>query len=136
MAGLFDRFPLGYSQVEHDGRRWGVTVRRSDDGRRRSITAVDLAGTEVVGANLYTTSSGVELLRPCEVPAADVEQLLEHARVVPERRDERSRYRRVLQRPTLRHPLLWLRHRRVLRELRHRGLPPDPTRPDEPLTGG
>ena len=39
--------PRGYSEGFFDGRRYGVSVQRSDDGRRNSLFARDLAGTDI-----------------------------------------------------------------------------------------
>jgi hypothetical protein len=40
--------PEGYSEGIYEGRRYGVSFRRSDDGRRNSLIARELAGTDVV----------------------------------------------------------------------------------------
>lgn len=68
----FRVLPEGYSQGVYDGRRFGLTVRRSEDGRRNSLFARDLAGTDIVSFNLYRLSSGKESLKPCEMSAEKV----------------------------------------------------------------
>ena len=68
----FERLPKGYSQGAHEGRRYGVIVNRSGDGRRNSLFARDLAGTDIVSFNLYRLSSGGTSLKPCEMPAEKV----------------------------------------------------------------
>ncbi len=68
---LFDRLPVGWSVVVHEGRRYGVTRTVHGDGRSQSIYAEALDGSEVVSANLYVVS-GDGVLRPCEMPAEKV----------------------------------------------------------------
>jgi hypothetical protein len=68
LARLVDRVPEGWSVVDHDGRRYGLTRVTRAGGRSSSIFARDLAGTDVVSANVYRTSTGY-VLRPCEMPA-------------------------------------------------------------------
>ncbi|MEH2594925.1 hypothetical protein V1278_001838 [Bradyrhizobium sp. AZCC 1577] len=50
--------PEGYSEGIYEGWRYGVSVRRSDDGRRNSLFARELAGTDIVSFNLYRLGSG------------------------------------------------------------------------------
>jgi len=64
--------PDGYSEGDYGGRRYGVTVKRSDDGRRSSLFARELAGTDIVSFNLYRLSGGRAALKPCEMPEAKV----------------------------------------------------------------
>ena len=64
--------PRGYSEGFFDGRRYGVSVQRSDDGRRNSLFARDLAGTDIVSFNLYRVTNGETLLRPCEMSSEKV----------------------------------------------------------------
>lgn len=68
----FGALPEGYSQGLYRGRRFGVTVRRSEDGRRNSLFARELAGTDIVSFNLYRLSSGKTSLKPCEMSAEKV----------------------------------------------------------------
>ena len=68
----FDRIPEGYSQGAYEGRRFGVTVKRSGDRRRNSLFAKDLAGTDIVSFNLYRFTSGKTSLKPCEMSAKKV----------------------------------------------------------------
>ncbi|WP_436286138.1 hypothetical protein [Rhizobium sp. LjRoot258] len=44
--------PQGYSEGAFMGRRYGVTLRRSKDGRRTSLFARELAGKDIVSFNL------------------------------------------------------------------------------------
>lgn len=85
-ADLMDALPTGWSTVMVDGRRWGVTITTHGDGASRSLQARELAGSAVVGANLYTTSSG-PVLRPCDVSSDTVVAFLRSATPVPPRDD-------------------------------------------------
>src|SRR3546814_1243319 len=60
-------FPAGYSEGIYEGRRYGVILRRSGDGRRNSLLARELAGTDIVSFNLYRLGSGNASLKPCEM---------------------------------------------------------------------
>jgi hypothetical protein len=66
-----DRVPEGWTVVDHDGRRYGLTRVTRAGGRSTSIFARELGGTDVVSANVYRTSTG-DVLRPCEMPADEV----------------------------------------------------------------
>ena len=68
----FEKLPEGYSEGAYDGRRFGVTVRRSEDGRRNSLFARELGGTDIVSFNLYRLSSGKISLKPCEMSTEKV----------------------------------------------------------------
>jgi hypothetical protein len=64
--------PSGYGEGVYEGLRYGVTVRKSRDGKRTSLFARALAGGDVVSFNLYRLRSGEDSLRPCEMPAEKV----------------------------------------------------------------
>ncbi|MFC0407473.1 hypothetical protein [Roseomonas elaeocarpi] len=64
--------PLGYSEGLCDGRRYGITLRASADGRRRWLFAEELGGTDRISCNLYQPAGRAPLLRPCEMPATKV----------------------------------------------------------------
>ena len=53
------------------GRRYGLRRTSRAGGRSVSIYAEQLGGSDVVSTNVYRTSGG-DLLRPCEMPAATV----------------------------------------------------------------
>ena len=72
---LLDRFPEGWSEWTHDGRRYAVTKTVRAGGRAVSLYAEELGGTDVVSTNAYFTSEAEEL-RPCEMPAAKVRAFL------------------------------------------------------------
>jgi hypothetical protein len=76
LSRLFARVPEGWSQVEYDGRRWGVTRTLHGDGRSEWILAEELGGTDLVSANLYRVG-GEDVLKPCEMPEQKVFDFLE-----------------------------------------------------------
>jgi hypothetical protein len=76
LSALFARVPEGWSRVEYDGRRWGLTRTVHAGGRTESILAAELGGTDLVSANLYRLD-GEDLLKPCEMPEAKVLAFLE-----------------------------------------------------------
>ena len=80
VAALLDRLPLGWSEVEHDGRRYGVTRSTQVGGRSQKLYAEELGGTDVVSANLYAAEDGRAFFRPCEMPAEKVLAFLTHLR--------------------------------------------------------
>ncbi len=68
----FENLPEGYNEGAYEGRRFGLIVRRSEDRRRNSLFARDLAGTDIVSFNLYRVALGKTSLRPCEMSAEKV----------------------------------------------------------------
>ena len=68
----FGKLAEGYSEGAYEGRRFGLIVRRSEDGRRNSLFARELAGTDIVSFNLYRTTSDITSLKPCEMSSAKV----------------------------------------------------------------
>lgn len=68
----FEKLPEGYSEGAYEGRRFSLIVRRSKDGRRSSLFAKELDGTDIVSFNLYRIASGRTLLKPCEMSAEKV----------------------------------------------------------------
>jgi hypothetical protein len=67
-----ESMPLGYSEGSYSGRRYGVTIKRSDDGRRWWLFGRDLGGTDIVSLNLYRPTTGRIVLRPCEMSVEKV----------------------------------------------------------------
>ncbi|WP_216851103.1 hypothetical protein [Acidisphaera sp. L21] len=63
--------PAGYSEGWFEGRRWGVTLHSSADGRRRWLYGKELGATKHVSFNLYSLAGGM-VLRPCEMPTEQV----------------------------------------------------------------
>lgn len=66
------RLPTGYLRGSFMGRTYGVTVTRSEDGKRTSLFAEELGGQDIVSFNLYSLSSGNEALKPCEMSSEKV----------------------------------------------------------------
>lgn len=86
--------PDGYMHSEFQGRRWGVTVRRSPDDRRLWLYGEELGGKDVVSFNLYAGSSDKRLLKPCEMSSTKVIEFVLYFKpdrsASPVTRDDRS----------------------------------------------
>ena len=67
-----DLLPTGYSMGWFLGRKYGVTVTRSADGKRVKLFARELGGQDIVSFNLYRLEDGVDALRPCEMSSEKV----------------------------------------------------------------
>ncbi|MFA6115255.1 MAG: hypothetical protein WC729_14745 [Sphingomonas sp.] len=67
-----EALPLGYTEGHFEGRRYGMTITRSGDGRRWWLFARELGGSDIVSLNLYRPSSGRIALRPCEMSVEKV----------------------------------------------------------------
>ena len=65
------RLPDGYVGGNFGGRAWGVTVKRSQDGKRIWLYGEELGGTDIVSFNLYRLGSR-PMLKPCEMSSAKV----------------------------------------------------------------
>lgn len=68
----FGKLTEGYSEGAYKGRRFGLIVRRSEDGRRSSLFARELAGNDIISFNLYRVTSGRTSLKPCEMSSEKV----------------------------------------------------------------
>lgn len=75
LRSMFERLPEGWSLATYDGRRYGVTRTVAVGGRAQSVLAEELAGTDLVSANLYRVGDE-DLLRPCEMPERKVLEFL------------------------------------------------------------
>ncbi|GAA1423792.1 peptide methionine sulfoxide reductase [Agrococcus citreus] len=80
LDGLVARVPLGWSRQLVDGRAWGISRTDRAGGRSSTIDGEELGGAGRMSANVWRTAAGT-LLRPCEMPA---EQVLEVLRALPE----------------------------------------------------
>lgn len=68
----FDALPVGgYGGTAH-GKRWRVTKTIMANGRSQKLEAEELGGTGYVSMNLYRLADGSAILKPCEMPEADV----------------------------------------------------------------
>jgi hypothetical protein len=54
----------------------GLTVTRSEDGRRWWLFARELGGSDIVSLNLYRPKSGKIALRPCEMSVEKVSEFV------------------------------------------------------------
>lgn len=72
---LLAAIPEGWSRAEVGGRAWGITRVTRAEGKVISVDAERLGDTERLGANVWITAEG-PVLKPCEVPAERVLQLL------------------------------------------------------------
>lgn len=75
LAALVDRIPVGWTSVEFGGRRWGLGRADHAGGRTSTIEAEELGGAGRVGANVIRLTGG-SVLKPCEMPAAEVLEFL------------------------------------------------------------
>ncbi len=71
LAALVDRVPEGWTAVSYRARGYGLRRTSRAGGASITIYAEELGGTDLVSANVYRTRHG-DVLRPCEMPAADV----------------------------------------------------------------
>lgn len=76
LADLLDRVPEGWTPVSYDGRTYGLSRTMHAGGRSISILARELGGTDLVSANIYSTSKGHQL-HACEMPDQKVLDFLE-----------------------------------------------------------
>ena len=66
------RLPRGYVDGNFGGRPWGVTVKRSQDGKRTWLYGQELGGTDIVSFNLYLLIGSGPMLKPREMSSAKV----------------------------------------------------------------
>ncbi|KXG86959.1 hypothetical protein [Agrobacterium bohemicum] len=66
------RLSDGYVDGNFSGRPWGVTVKRSEDGKRIWLYGEALAGTDIVSFNLYRLAGSRMILKPCEMSSTKV----------------------------------------------------------------
>ncbi|MGI9436696.1 MAG: hypothetical protein ACR2Q4_18020 [Geminicoccaceae bacterium] len=64
--------PVGYSEGHYRGRRYGVTLSVSADGKRRKLFAEELGGIDRISFNLYMLAGEKIQLKPCEMPESEV----------------------------------------------------------------
>lgn len=68
---LLQALPCGYSEVEYQQRRYGLSKSVYNQGRSLKLFAEELGGTDFVSLNYYITKSG-HYLKPCEMPREKV----------------------------------------------------------------
>ncbi|MFK0164905.1 hypothetical protein [Rhizobium sp. NPDC090279] len=80
------QLPDGYMEGRFQGQPWGVTVRRSADGKRIWLYGEELGGTDVVSFNLYMLSGARLTLKPCEMSSSKIFDFVAGFRPIPMRR--------------------------------------------------
>ncbi|MEH7840010.1 hypothetical protein V7796_31240 [Rhizobium laguerreae] len=66
------KLPEGYVDGHFGNRPWGVTVKRSKDGKRTWLYGEELSGSDIVSFNLFQLAGTGSLLKPCEMSSAKV----------------------------------------------------------------
>ncbi|MBY5410889.1 hypothetical protein HFO98_20970 [Rhizobium leguminosarum] len=66
------KFPDGYIDGYFGSRSWGVTVERSEDGKRAWLYGEELGGTDIVSFNRLSMAGPGSMLKPCEMSSAKV----------------------------------------------------------------
>jgi hypothetical protein len=66
------KLPDGYVNGHFGDRPWGVTVKRSEDGKRTWLDGEELSGADIVSFNLYRLARSGSILKPCEMSSAKV----------------------------------------------------------------
>lgn len=67
LAELVDRVPEGWTEVSYEDRGYGLSRTTRANGKVVSVLARELGGSDLVSANIYTTSKGHQL-HACEMP--------------------------------------------------------------------
>lgn len=71
MHEIILKIPLGYSEVDYNNRRYGMTRADFNDGKSLKVYAEELGGTDFISFNYYITTKD-EYLKPCEMPEQKV----------------------------------------------------------------
>jgi len=66
------KLPEGYVDGHFGNRSWGVTVKRSEDGKRTWLYGEELGGGDIVSFHLYRLAGPGSILRPCEMSTGKV----------------------------------------------------------------
>jgi len=61
-------WPEGYFTASYEGRRYGVTRSVHAGGRSMKLYAEELGGADRVSLNIFASTSGEPMLKPCEMP--------------------------------------------------------------------
>ncbi len=92
MQAFLDKFltmPAGYHFGHYMGRKYGIAVSISPDGRRRKLYAEELGGTNHISFNLYLIDGKPPLLKPCEMPKEKVKDFV--LAMVPDKQELKGR---------------------------------------------
>jgi hypothetical protein len=68
---IIQSIPLGYSEVQYQGRKYSLTRQDLANGRSIKVFARELGGTDFISFNYYLTSDQ-DRLKPCEMPEQKV----------------------------------------------------------------
>jgi len=71
LSALAERVPEGWTRVIYNGRTYGLARTTRAGGRRITLYAEELGGTDLISANVYRTAAA-DHLRACEMPTAKV----------------------------------------------------------------
>jgi hypothetical protein len=71
----------GYSEVNYEGKRYGVSRTDFNDGKSIKIYAKELSGNHFISFNYYSITKS-NLLKPCEMPEREVIHFLEHYKLI------------------------------------------------------
>lgn len=72
---IIEGLPIGYSEGEFQGKRYGISKSVFNQGRSLKVFANELGGTDFISLNLYLTKKGA-VLKPCEMPEEKVKEFL------------------------------------------------------------
>jgi len=61
------KLPLGFSVVEYNNKKYGVTRTDYNSGKSSKVYAEELGGVDFISLNIYITNKK-ENLKPCEMP--------------------------------------------------------------------
>ena len=75
------QFPLGYSEVYYQNKKYGVRRSEFNQGRSMTLYAKELAGEDLISLNIYSTTAG-EILKPCEMSERKVIDFIKNFRPI------------------------------------------------------
>ena len=75
------RFPMGYSMVHYNNKKYGVTRTDFNKGKSIKLYAEELGGTDFISLNYYITANAERLI-PCEMPAEKVIDFIRYAKLL------------------------------------------------------
>lgn len=73
--------PVGYSEVFHNNKKYGVTRTDFNNGKSYKVFAEELGGTDIISLNYYITNSK-ESLKPCEMAEDKVIEFLNNYKFI------------------------------------------------------
>lgn len=73
--------PVGFSEVNYEGKRYGVSRTDFNNGKSIKVYAEELGGKHFISFNYFFTTRS-NLLKPCEMPEQEVIHFLEHYNLI------------------------------------------------------